>query len=369
MMKIQNGFLTVILALFSILPSTVIGQEKEDSSEMDALIQRSIGQLIAAQEEDGAWPYQGVYRVAGKIPVGYRVGGSGIVSTALLYGSESAESDKAIEKAVTVMCKDLSDPLMEPSDANRYDVRVWGHIYALDFFCRLKMSNRLEAARTQSKSWIPKLVEALKHEQIADGGWNYASQRRHACFVTAPAAQALLLAKQTGSDVPDEMLLNARKVLVASRSEEGAFVYGGTGDRALLPGSIARSAMCESTLWLLGANEESQVDHLRDSIEAFHKYWDELEKRRKKSGTHMPPYGVAPYYFYYGHRYLAEAIQFLPEDEQGEQRKRFNATLMRTKDENDTWNDRVFDRSKAYGTAMALLGLLEIPAPDAMAAR
>ena len=159
------------------------------------------------------------------------------------------------------------------------------------------MSSRLEAARTQSESWIPKLVEALKHEQIDDGGWNYASQTRHACFVTAPAAQALLLAKQTGSDVPDEVFANARKVLLASRSEEGAFIYSGTGDRALLPGSIARSAMCESTLWLLGANEKSQVDHLRDSIEVFHKYWDELEKRRKKSGTHMPPYGIAPYYF------------------------------------------------------------------------
>jgi hypothetical protein len=42
--------------------------------------------LLGAQEgpDRAEWPYEGVYRVGGVIPYGYRVGGTGIVGRALL---------------------------------------------------------------------------------------------------------------------------------------------------------------------------------------------------------------------------------------------------------------------------------------------
>ena len=176
--------------------------------------------------------------------------------------------------------------------------------------------------------------------------------------MTAPAVQALLLARQLDQDISTEVFERARNVLRKSRTEEGAFQYSGTVGRreSSLPGSIARSAVCESTLMLLG---DGSMENLRASIEAFHLHWDELEKRRKKTGTHKPPYNIAPYYFYYGHRYLAQAIQFLPTAERAAQQEKFKTVLMRTKDEDNTWNDRVFGRSKAYGTAMSVLALLD----------
>ncbi len=334
------------------------------SDNIEELIRSSTSQLIKLQEDDGAWPYEGVYRVRRKIPVGYRIGGTSIVCTSLLYADQSPEATAAIERGVKAILKDLENPLMQANVRDAYDVRVWGHIYALELFCRIKASTRLESIRSETDKWIPILAETLIAEQISDGGWNYAGQRRHASFVTAPAVQALLLAKQNGADVPDSVFEKAKKVLIASRTEEGAFQYSGTVGRraASLPGSIARSAVCELTLILLG---DGNLDHLRASITAFYEHWDELEKRRKKTGTHKPPYNIAPYYFYYGHRYLAQAIQVLPEKERTEATRKFARVLLSTKDPDDTWNDRVFDRSKAYGTAMSVEHLIgNVPLPQ-----
>src|SRR5262249_2024868 len=155
--------------------------------------------------------------------------------------------------------------------------------------------------------------KTLVTEEIPGGGWNYASRNRQATFVTAPVTQALLLARSQGEDVPDAVLERARKVLEGSRIPSGAFVYSGSAkvheNDDILPGSVARDAVCETTLFLLGGGSTEAV---QESLDAFHKYWDELEKRRKKTGTHEGKYNVAPYYFYFGHRYAAQAIELLP---------------------------------------------------------
>src|SRR5262249_18831615 len=94
------------------------------------------------------------------------------------------------------------------------------------------------------------------------------------------------------------------------------------------------------------------------SIAAFYKYWDELDKRRQKKGTHEGPYLIAPYYFYYGHRYAAQAIALLPAESRAKERERLLEVILKTRDEDGTWNDRVFPRTRNYGTAMVVLALL-----------
>ncbi len=344
------------------------------SASARKLIERAVEQLLTMQEPDGDWPYEGVYRVRGRIPVGYRVGGTALVIEALLHsGVRHERIDKAIDRGLAFMLKALDEPLMQPSKDDTYDVRVWGHCYALSTFCQLMADQRAGAHADALRQWIPKLVDALVHEELPKGGWNYATRRRHASFVTAPVVQALLYAQAQGMTIPLEVLERARKVLTRSRLENGAFAYSGVArgkrdgrrPRALLPGSVARSAVCDATLQLLGERRSEQV---HDSVEAFFRHWDELEKRRKKTGTHKPPYGIAPYYFYYGHRYAAQAIEFLPDKQRTTFRGRMLETLLRTRDPDDTWNDRVFPRSRNFGTAMAVLVLLgeQTPRPSAL---
>ncbi|MBL8878995.1 MAG: terpene cyclase/mutase family protein [Phycisphaerales bacterium] len=376
----------------------------------DELIKSAVAQLVAMQEEDGAWPYEGVYRVGGQIPIGYRVGGTAIVGQSLLYAAPTDDqaANRALQRGVEFILSQLDDPLLKPSTKDAYDVRVWGHCYVLEFFCRLRAADRCGTHRQQIEAWIPRLVEALITQELKEGGWNYASRKQHASFVTAPVVQSLLIARAQGEKVPDDVFDRARKTLNAARYDDGAFLYSGVrpgrhpatqsadakardaakdiaaasqpsgadkpaapttapvttrpARRTELPGSIARSAVAESTLMMLGAQSQPQI---RGAIDAFHTHWNELEKRRRKTGTHEGPYGIAPYYFYYGHRYAAQAIQMLPETERAAEAARLREVILRTRDEDGTWNDRVFPRSRNFGSAMCVMALLgdRVPLP------
>src|SRR5438552_2572070 len=169
-------------------------QEKKDPAP---LIAAAVRELVKIQEEGGAWPYEGVYRVSGEIPAGYRVGGTALVAGALRF------------------------------------------------------------------------------------------------------------ARGQGFEGPLEILERARKCLELGRAKTGAFLYSGlfkegepgvTGDQ--LQGSIARAAICETTILLLGGGS---VESIKGALGAFHEHWQALEDRRKKTGTHVGPYKIAPYYFNYAH--------------------------------------------------------------------
>jgi len=340
----------------------------------DDLIKTAIKELIDMQEQDGDWPYQGVYRVAGQIPVGYRIGGTALVCEGLLAAAPGdKQASAAIERGIAFILKTLEHPLMTPSTRDAYDVRVWGHCYALNLFCRLREARRMGEHAAEIESWIPKLVAALVKEELPKGGWNYASRRAQAAFVTCPVTQSLLLARSQGEDVPADVFKRAREVLEKARLDSGTFVYSGVvpearrkDDGKNLPGSVARSAVCETTLRLLGGGSEAAVV---SALSAFHEHWEWLEKRRAKSGTHEPPYAIAPYYFYYGHRYAAQAIQVLPKDQRATQREQLLEKIMRTRSEDGTWNDRVFPRSRNFGTNMVMLALLgdKVPLPPTLA--
>ncbi len=368
---------TAALAAFALAAYSAVARDdapKAPAISPAELIKTAVRELIDMQEEDGDWPYQGVYRVAGQIPVGYRIGGTALVCEGLLAAApDDKEADAAIERGVAFILKTLEHPLMVPSTRDTYDVRVWGHCYALDLFCRLREARRMGAHAKAIESWIPRLVAALIKEELPKGGWNYANRKAHAAFVTSPVTQALLLARSQGEDVPDEVFTRSREALEGSRQDSGTFVYSGIVPAAKkkdagtdLPGSVARSAVSETTLRLLGGGSDKAIDA---AIGAFHEHWGWLEKRRKQTGTHVPPYGIAPYYFYYGHRYAAQAIEMLPKDRRPEQREKMLEKILRTRDEDGTWNDRVFPRSRNFGTNMVMLALLgdKAPMPPALA--
>ena len=116
--------------------------------------------------------------------------------------------------------------------------------------------------------------------------------------------------------------------------------------------------MCALEVALARAGKADEK-RLRFAVERFFEFWPELEKRRKKQGTHVAPYGVAPYYFFYAFTHAAAAIELLPEAERPAHRTRFRELLFSVRDADGTWNDRVFPRSASFGTAMSVLALVE----------
>ncbi|MCP3918724.1 MAG: hypothetical protein GY711_24525 [bacterium] len=307
------------------------------------------------------WPYEGVYRVQrGIIPSGYRVGGTAIVCETLLevpgFGEDEARRS-ALVRGVTFILDTLeNDEQMAVGPKRGYDVRGWGHTYALHLLLRCLergvLDEKLAAASTKM---IPHLLACIEKNQTEQGGWNYASDKKISPFMTASTLLALYRAKAHGHEVPAAMVDKALEALQQGRSDEsGAYAYSGRGEE-VMPSSSARAAAAELALFRAG---KSDVDALRRAVAGFFDGWEELLKRKSKTGTHKAPYGIAPYYFFFGHTYAALAIEYLPEGERQRWRDRMVEVLWRTREEHGGWNDRIFPRTESYSTAMVLQALI-----------
>lgn len=307
------------------------------------------------------WPYEGVYRVNGIIPPGYRVGGSAIVCEALAEapGLENDAARKAaIGRSLTFMVGELEkNELLYGEAQSSYDVRVWGQAYALKFFLRaqeLKIVPKKLAPRV--RRLIPDLLERLQTGEVRGGGWNYAG-RGVSPFMTGAILITLYDAKAKGRKVDAKMVAAAIVALKKARWESnGAFAYSGSARREVaMPGSSARSAVAELALFRAG---ESSVDKLRVAVEGFFQGWNDLLWRKSEEGTHIGKYSIAPYYFMFGHTYAGLAIEHLPKAERAKFRDQLRQLLWRTRQKNGGWNDRIFPRTESYSTAMALLALM-----------
>jgi hypothetical protein len=336
-----------------------------------------IARIVAMQEKGpGAdvaaeWPYEGVYRVGGKIPYGYRVGGTSIASMALLAApgfADDASRREAVSRAIDFVATSKDEPLLSPEYGGNYDVRGWAHCYGLRFLLAAKKADAVsEAQRPAVDAAIAFYLDALKKTEIPQvGGWQYARRPglENPCptspFMTGPCLFALIEAKEAGLDVGDELIARTVKALEITRGASGYVGYNAQravrDDEGQIPGAIGRMCAIETALARAGKGDEKR---LRFAVEKFFEFWPELEKRRRKSGTHVAPYGVAPYYFFYAFQHAAIAIELLPEAERAANRAKFRELLFQVRETDGTWNDRVFPRSANYGTAMSVLALAE----------
>ena len=343
------------------LAKRLFGYQKQTRS---TVIAESIRKLVEMQIQGAPWTYEGNYRREDGIPVTYQVGGTALVSLALLYGAgkDDAEAQTAWRAGLRFVLKQIDHPMMEAARSNEYDMRVLAQAYSLLFLRHVQLKEAAGDLDNDIDAAITTLTQALVFEQMRDGGWNYQDRPVHASFVTASVVQALLWVRPVSNAVTDAVLSRAAAVLASSRYSDGGYLYFGTREskpkrdmQDQLPGSIARGAICETILSLLGKGSSDRLQH---AVESFHRHWHQLEARRGKPGTHAGPYMIAPYYYYYGHRYAAQAIELLPDSQRPAQRRRMYELLMRTRDSDGLWNDRDFSRSRSYSTAMVLLALM-----------
>ena len=374
--------------------SLTLIQESPSAPDPGAAVQRAVVELLEMQEGPARaeWPYEGVYRVApysdgqpaepgkrGQIPMGYRVGGTSIVALSLLrapgYDEDEARQE-AIERAVAFVCGSRRHELMDPEYEGGYDVRGWGYVYAIELLSTLLVEDRVPAGlekevRAAQKAYLKSLEEIEIPEA---GGWSYS--RRGALdrpsptspFMTGPACQALFVAEASGASVSKRLVERALDSLERGRMESGEVLYSAAPGKqrggGQLPGSVGRMLTTEVTLHLAGRGSLARV---RGAVDAFLVHWEWLDKRRAQTGTHVAPYGVAPYYFYYAHEQAARAIELLPEAERDEYHRRLQERLFSVQLEGGLWNDRVFERTANYGTACAVQALVrpELGAPQA----
>jgi len=369
-------------------PTRPVEEIQLEKIDLAAAVARGAAHLLLMQERaegqpqtalPSEWPYEGVYRAGGKIPIGYRVGGTAIVVTALVRapGYEAdAKRVGAVAEATKFICEQTSHPLMSFEDYDAgYDVRGWGYTYALLCLCELQQQNRIPAGQEKDVARAMAFyVQAIEQTQIPQvGGWNYArpagkdKPAAPSTFMTPATVQALFAAKRCGLTISSETIAKALAFMESSIAAEGgnagSVTYAGPANAKrpeAIPGAVGRMCLTEATLAMAGKSSEARLTR---AIEAFVTHWDELDKRRQKSGTHEGKYGVAPYYFMFAHHAASQAIAMLPSKDPAALAKRdtlqdkCNALLFRVQAADGSWNDRVFKRSAGYGTAMAMLSI------------
>lgn len=357
------------------------------AKDLQEAVARGTEYLIALQaRSEGAdeksppceWSYEGVYRAGGKIPVAYRTGGTAITVMALVQApgyKDDAKRQAAVAEAVKFIIAQNQHPLMSYKDYDAgYDVRGWGYTYGLLCFCDLRARGLVPAGQqeavTKACEWF---IQAIETTQIpVVGGWNYArpagkeKPAAPSTFMTPATVQALFAAQALGMKVDQTTITKAVTFMEQSIAAEdadggksaGSVTYAGPQNARRpekIPGAVGRMCVTEATLAMAGRSSEARLTR---AVESFVTHWDELDKRRQKSGTHEGPYGVAPYYFMFAHFYASQAIEMLPAERRAALREKCDAQLFRVRDDNGSWNDRVFKRSSGYGTAMAMMAIM-----------
>lgn len=341
------------------LPDDLLEEWQEDE-------RKRLAQL-GGKADAAEWPYEGVHRKGSVIPSGYRVGGTAIVCDVLLRsgvtGVRAERVNDAVDRSLEFVLDMIeNDEAMSIGPKVRYDVRGWGHTYALQFLMTLLEVREAEATGDDAgmidpriETTIPILIDRLEANQTAMGGWNYANDRAVSPFMTGATLLTLYEAKARGYEVDPKMIERALDALEAGRTPTASYAYSGKTKRDIpMPGSSARSACAELALFKAG---RSDVESLRAAVIGFFEGYPDLLDRKSKQGTHEGDYDIAPYYFYFGHAYCALAIEELPERERPSRRAELASLIWSTRDDDGSWNDRIFPRTASYSTAMVVLSL------------
>jgi hypothetical protein len=206
--------------------------------------------------------------------------------------------------AARLVLRTLEHPRMQVDFIGTYDVRGWGHIYALELLLQLQQRELvpapLAAAVATRTEW---LVQALVDSAIPErGGWNYSRpagysspQNAASTFMTAPALQACSAPRS--QNPRSSSRLDARSCphcpavtpgragqQPARRRRTATAVHGQT------PSSAARATACELLLLLAergdrpGSNAPSTASSPTGT-----------SSRAQTRRHHVRPPGIAPH--------------------------------------------------------------------------
>ena len=112
--KLLLAFGVFLLAVLT-LPGSRAEKKAPSSAE---LINTAVGELVKIQEEGGQWPYEGVYRVNGQLPIGYRVGGTSLAAITCAMSVRNPRNRMfRIPSRVARACQPSSAPLPATASA------------------------------------------------------------------------------------------------------------------------------------------------------------------------------------------------------------------------------------------------------------
>lgn len=389
--------------------------EPVEQQEIVASIKRGVEFLLETQLENGSWGRSAnskYYRIWAPVPGSHHAFRTAVTSLALQSLVESrelfdGELRDRVETSLDRGQEWLIDNALElrrsePDEADDYFgyaiYSVWGHAYAIHGAKSLHQRAEGDAALQEKlEEVIEYQVDRLKRISFVNGGWGYydgpftdqygrpvkprrARLRRPTdssmSFATATVLIALKEAESLGHQLPEDYIEAAKASLLRQRFPDFAYAYGEylrlrpRMDINRPAGSLGRSQVCNLAMQLY---DDPQV-----TDEVFKAWlnrlivrngWLSMSRKRHIPGEspHFADFGVAGYFYYYGHFYASMCIEQLPEDERLPYQQHLANILMPLQEKDGSWWDYIlYDYHQQYGTAMTISALVRcLPATPA----
>ena len=122
-------------------------------------------------------------------------------------------------------------------------------------------------------------------------------------------------------------------------------------------GSLARTPGCHAATRVWG--DKAITNKLvSESLDRLFKRNGWLDLARKRPQPHDIHFSISGYFYFFGHYYASECIDFLPAEEQGQWKNKMARVIIDKQESDGCWWDYpLYNYHKAYGTGYALVTL------------
>jgi hypothetical protein len=357
-----------------------------EPAKIQSAIERGVAFLLADQRPDGSWgsPEKtkglNIYAPPPGAHDAFRTAVTSLVIMALndaqprMPEEKRAEIDKAIERGADWLDKHLGKLRRATPDAI---YNVWGHAYSIQALVMLHgRAAGNEELQAKWKKHAQAQADMLERYSYVGGGWSYYDEVAGSqtpgdaafSFCTATVLIALKEAEAIGVTFPERLTKKAIASILRQLRPDFSYNYGEY--TRLEPrygewpgGSLGRSQVCNLALRMYGDKRITDDLMQRWLTRLFDRNgW--LSMGRKRPIPHESYFGVAGYFYYYGHWYAAMCIEALPDAERPANQDRLAGIILPLQEKDGSWWDYPFyNYHQQYGTAMAVMTLVKCQKP------
>ena len=371
------------------------------TEEVLASIHRGIDYLLQSQRKNGAWGsaesgrYYGITAPLPSAHNAFRTAVTSLAIVALVEAADQLEGERleatqvAIDKAQAWLLeygkklRRAAPDLYGQRRDTQFNRRtftlynVWGHAYAIQAIVRLHQRTEDDAElQADLISGLEYHVDRLRRCAFLNGGWGYYDMVARTktptgspiSFTTATVLIALQEAAELEVEFPAELTEKALDSILRQRYPDFAYAYGeylrfhpraGINRPA---GSLGRSQVCNLALRMYGDPQVTDAV-LKTWLNRLvaRNGWLSMSRKRHIPGQspHYADFGVAGYFFYYGHYYAGMCVEELPESERPFFQDHLAKIIVPLQENDGSWWDfLLYDYHQAAGTSMAISTLV-----------